>query len=296
MMQYFRKTLVAGTILTAIGAMPGVTPDHAKADYLRAGFDMSKCLGVPSDRNGTRIRMEDCDAAGRANQQWTYNSRSGLISNQAYPTKCIHKATRGWARGNRVHLWDCDAGTPEMKTWRINAANGTVNARENEGMCFRLEGSVWANGAVISLNSDCGSASPQTKWRFTSKDQQDCAVFDALVRPNLSLVRDMINEELPYSKKINRRKTLVTHRATSVETRGCDAWITVDATMRRKIRRNASGRLILRAQLHSVSYNYICLRDPEVKQVHLSNLGMIGEGFYKRRGNRGLPDEMCVAF
>lgn len=66
--------------------------------------------------------------------------------------------------------------------------------------------------------------------------------------------------------------------------------------MRRKIRRNATGTLTLTAKLHSVSLNYICLRNPRVTDVNLSNLGVIGEKFYRRRGNRGLPDEMCVAF
>lgn len=296
MKQYFKGATFAGAILFAVGAMPGVTPDHARADYLRSASDMSKCLGVPSGENGARLRIEDCDAGGRGSQQWTYNSRTGLIVSEAFPDKCLHKATGGWARNNRIHLWSCSVGAAEMKTWRLTGSSGTINARENEEMCFRLEGNRFENGAVIGLNDDCRSTSGAIKWTMTSKDQQNCAVFDALVRPNIGLVRQMINEYLPYENEINRRKTLVTHRATTLETRGCDAWITVDATMRRKIRRDAHGTLILRANLHSISSNYICLRNPEVKQVHLSNLGMIGEGFYKRRGNRGLPDEMCVSF
>jgi len=271
-------------------------PQTAKAEYLRSASVMSKCLGVASGNNGAPLKVEDCKIGSTATQQWTYNSRTGQISSNAYPSKCLHKATRGWGRNNRVHLWSCNAGTAEMKTWRYDGRSGRINARENEEMCFRRVGDNWANGTVVHLNGDCGSASEAIRWRLTSERQADCQVFDAVVQPNLGLVRDMINEYLPYERRINRRKTLVTHKANLVNTSGCDATINVDATMRRRIRRNASGYLILKAKLHSVSYNYICLRKPKVVAVKLSNLGFIGEGFYKRRGTKGLPDEMCVAF
>ena len=296
MIQNFRTAVFAGTILTAIGVMPGVTPQHAKADYLRSAEDMSKCLGVAAGENGTRPRIEDCDPSGANRQQWTYNARSGLISNDAYPDKCLHKATGGWGRNNRIHLWNCSAGAAEMKAWRVNGGTGTINARENEEMCFRMEGGSIVGGTGIGLNGDCRSTSPMIKWRLTSEDQQDCGVFDSVLRPNLERVRGMVNEYLPYEYKVSRRKNLVTHQATSVQTSGCKAEIMVKATMERRVRRNANGSLTLRAQLHSVGFNYICLRDPRVTDVNLTNLGAIGENFYRRRGNRGLPYEMCVAF
>lgn len=151
MAQHLSIAIFADTILTAIGAMPGVTPQHAKADYLRSAADMSKCLGVAAGSNGTRPRIENCDAGGAHSQQWTYNTRTGLISNDAFPEKCLHKATGGWGRNNRIHLWSCSAGAAEMKSWRINGANGTINARENEDICFRMEGGSVADGTAIAL-------------------------------------------------------------------------------------------------------------------------------------------------
>ncbi len=291
------KTVVLAIIsIPSFLIIPGITYTTANADYLRSAGNMAKCLGVTSGNNGAPLVIQDCQMGNVASQQWTYDNRTGLISSNGYRGKCLHKAAGGWANGNRIHLWDCNAGRPEMKSWRFNLANGSISARSNNNVCFHSQNPGWNNGTRTHLWGDCRSNSPNLKWRFTSFTPTDCSVFDVIIRPNPAVILSMVNNYLPMEEKISKRKTLITQRARSVSSNGCKAQIVLDATMRRKIRKNASGTLTIEADLHSVAGNYICIRSPKVKDVNLSNLGAIGENFYRRQGNRGLPNEMCVSF
>lgn len=290
------KTVVFAIIsLPTLLIIPGITLTTANADYLRSAGNMSKCLGVTSGNNGAPLVIQDCQMGNVASQQWTYDNRTGLIASVGHRGKCLHKAAGGWANGNRIHLWDCNAGTPEMKSWSYSLANGSISARSNDNVCFHSVSSGWNNGTRTHLWADCTSGSQNRKWRITRFTPTDCGVFDTIIHPNPSLIVDLINNYLPIEQKVSKRKTLITHRARSVSSNGCKAQVTLDATMQRKIRKNASGTLTLEADLHSISGNYICIRNPKVTDVNLSNLGAIGENFYRRRGNRGFPDEMCVA-
>ena len=102
-----------------------------------------------------------------------------------------------------------------------------------------------------------------------------------------------------FEQRINRRKTLRINRLESASFNGCQVDINLNVTLKRRIRRDATGRVSIRANITSVNLvtggrAEICVRNPEVRSVHLSHTLRIGEAFYRRAANRALPDNTCV--
>jgi hypothetical protein len=96
------------------------------------------------------------------------------------------------------------------------------------------------------------------------------------------LVLIVINDELVgYEHEINKRKTLVINYFESVTSDGCEVVIEANVTLKRKIRKDAHGTMILEGTLDT-SDGLICLLDTHVTDFRLSHTLEVGEWFYEK--------------
>lgn len=125
---------------------------------------------------------------------------------------------------------------------------------------------------------------------------QSCTTTERIGNANkdyiLSEVRSA-SEGATY--KISSRKTMVINKIEDLYFKGCKVYVTAHVTLKRKIRRNASGRVYISATVNSLNPKKVCLKNPKLDKVRLSNTLRIGEGFYKWIANKTLPHNMCYS-
>lgn len=97
------------------------------------------------------------------------------------------------------------------------------------------------------------------------------------------------------SFKINRRKTLVVHGVGDLSFSGCQATLRLHVTLKRKIRRDATGVIKLKAKVSSFDRDEVCLSNVHVADVSLSHTLGIGEGIYKQVANKAIPNRVCYS-
>lgn len=93
--------------------------------------------------------------------------------------------------------------------------------------------------------------------------------------------------------KISNRKTMVINAIEDLRFDGCKIIVTANVTLKRKIRRNAKGLVIISATVKSFSPTQVCLKNPQLDRIRLSNTLRVGEGFYKWIANKVLPNNVC---
>lgn len=114
-----------------------------------------------------------------------------------------------------------------------------------------------------------------------------------------AFLQDMQSDIAGRSYRINRRKTLVIHGVDAVAFAGCRVDATLDVTLRRRIRRDAHGTMKVHATVTSVDLQHpggveICIADPQLDRVRLSNTLRLGEAVYRWVANIALPDRYCA--
>lgn len=108
-----------------------------------------------------------------------------------------------------------------------------------------------------------------------------------------NFAKAVINAEVQgFSYKISDRKRLVVNGVDAVSGSNCNLRATLDVTLKRKIRRDAHGTVVVKGTL-AVRDNKICVVNPSVADVDLSNTLNIGEGVYKLVANKALPKNLC---
>ncbi len=269
-------------------------------EVIRSNAFIDKCLhkSSPGWNNGTLIHLWDCRVGEDENKVWNYDSTTGYIRSAVNPDKCFHKREGGWNNGNPIHIWDCNAGRPEMKTWTYSASTGFIQSRENPAKCLHKREGDGRNGNPIHI-WDCDAGRPDMKtWVLTPYlyVRPNCDEVNAL-GPALAptILAELRSRLTGTEKELTRRKTLVLNSIDSVTVSNCRVNVNADVTLERKIRRDASGVIQLSSAINLLSASQVCLRDPRVDRVDLSNTGIIGESFYRTFANLIIPEDLCVS-
>jgi hypothetical protein len=124
---------------------------------------------------------------------------------------------------------------------------------------------------------------------LTSLESQAITCNDFSVDDELVLV--VLNAELAgYEHEINKRKTLVINDFEWVTGDECEVIMLVDVTMKRKLRKDAHGTMILEGTLDT-SGGQICLVDIQLTEFSLSHTLQVGEWFYEKLAGKF---DMCL--
>ncbi|WP_445381334.1 hypothetical protein [Robiginitalea sp. IMCC43444] len=107
------------------------------------------------------------------------------------------------------------------------------------------------------------------------------------------ILSEVRNSSEGATYKISSRKTMVINKIEDLRFEGCKVFVTAQVTLKRKIRRNAKGRVYISATVNSFNPNKVCLKNPKLDKVRLSNTLRVGEAFYKWAANRVLPNNAC---
>jgi hypothetical protein len=96
-----------------------------------------------------------------------------------------------------------------------------------------------------------------------------------------------------YRYEISNLKTLVINRVESISGSQCHLNARANVTLKRKIRRDASGTVSMKGDLY-VNAGKICIANPTVTDVSLSHTLEIGESVYQWVANKSLPTNLCL--
>lgn len=123
------------------------------------------------------------------------------------------------------------------------------------------------------------------------------------IEGNKGQILRMINDRIAGMEyTISKRKSLVIKKARSIHDiksngRFCRIKVDLDAKLKRKLRRNASGRIVVRGdlELRYLRGNWsACVHNSKVTSVKLSHTARIGEGVYRKVANKTLPKKWCL--
>lgn len=105
---------------------------------------------------------------------------------------------------------------------------------------------------------------------------------------------ELINPQIAgLEHKVSDRKTLVVHGLESISGSECNFRAVVDVTLERKIRRDASGTVVLKGELH-LDGDRICISNASVADVDVSHTLNLGEQVYEWVANSALPSNLCL--
>ena len=123
---------------------------------------------------------------------------------------------------------------------------------------------------------------------------QDCVTTEREGNRYAPLIIAQINAYAAgESYTISRRKKLYINRINSISFEGCRVTIVANVTLKRRIRRDATGNATITATVSSYSLSNFCLQNPKLDKLKLSNTLRIGEGFYKWIANKVVPNNHC---
>ncbi|WP_114389254.1 hypothetical protein [Notoacmeibacter marinus] len=126
--------------------------------------------------------------------------------------------------------------------------------------------------------------------------QVNCRVVQSIGNALAGDIRDQMNARVAGARyEISRRKTLIIRGVDRVRFDGCRMRADLSVTLKRKIRRDASGSIRLGATVQSFTRDRVCLGGVGVEKVSLSRTLNIGERWYKRAANRALPNRQCFS-
>jgi hypothetical protein len=109
-----------------------------------------------------------------------------------------------------------------------------------------------------------------------------------------SVAAELLNQQVAgASYKISSLKRLEINRVDSISGSDCSFRANVNVTLHRKIRRDATGTVVLKGTLDLSNEGKICVAGASVADVDVSNTLSLGEAIYKWVANMVLPDNMC---
>ncbi len=130
-----------------------------------------------------------------------------------------------------------------------------------------------------------------------SAQPADCDLVQNVGRGANDFILEQINSQVAGTReRISRRKTLILREAESVSFNGCAMTLDIRATLKRRVRRNAHGRIRMRASVSRFTNREICLSNVRVADIRFSRTARIGERFYRRAANRAVPNNQCFRY
>lgn len=147
----------------------------------------------------------------------------------------------------------------------------------------------------MGLGTPAASARPSA---LIAQSGLNCSVVESLGTALSPSILNEVNTRVSgESYRINRRKTLVLHRANAVSFDGCRMTVGLDVTLKRRVRRDAHGTVTLRGNISSFNLprREVCYANLTVADVSLSRTLRIGEGAYRWAANRALPNSGCLS-
>ncbi|MFP3942629.1 MAG: hypothetical protein ACLFWF_01975 [Alphaproteobacteria bacterium] len=118
----------------------------------------------------------------------------------------------------------------------------------------------------------------------------NCRVVEAAGNSIKDDIRTKLNGHMAgHQQKINRRKKLRVNRIERVWFEGCRVKIQANVTLKRKIRRNAHGYIVMSSLVTGLTPDSVCVAKAKVHKVRLSRTLRIGERIYRRVANRTIP-------
>jgi len=122
----------------------------------------------------------------------------------------------------------------------------------------------------------------------------NCRSVELLGNAGSNYILNEINQEMAgYTQKLTKRKTLLIKKADTLSFKGCNVRMKVLVAVKRKIRRDAHGHVIMNARVSSFNGRKVCLSDARVSKVELSHTANIGEAVLKFVANKFLPNQTC---
>jgi len=129
-------------------------------------------------------------------------------------------------------------------------------------------------------------------WMSSAQADINCWPASAFIEAKTdSEVLNLINQQPTASKRLNRRKTFEVYSARSVSTDGCDVSGRFNVKLKRKIRRDASGHMDVKARINRFTG---CFEDIKVTELKLSYTLRVGEAIYRHVANKKLPETLCL--
>ncbi|MFC0114441.1 RICIN domain-containing protein [Kibdelosporangium aridum] len=157
------RILVVFAVISALLFTALATPASAEVRYnvLIQNSYTRKCLDVRDWSKENLAPVVQFDCHGGANQQWTLNTQTGIVTN-AHSGKCLEII--GWVTGNGAYAvqYDCHYGANQQ--WNINRSNGVMVNRHSQKFLFVLNNST-ANLAHVG-QWDYNTSGPAVHWNI----------------------------------------------------------------------------------------------------------------------------------
>ncbi len=156
------RTVLAAIFAAALLLAGSPSPAAAATGYnvLFGNAHSGKCLEILyySTANFALAGQYDCHGGG--NQQWNYNTSTGLIQN-VHSGKCLEVLYYYTHNGAEVGQYDCYGG--QNQRWDMNRSNGLIYNRHSR-KCLEVYGYSTANFARVA-QWDCHGG-PNQVWRW----------------------------------------------------------------------------------------------------------------------------------
>lgn len=115
---------------------------------------------------------------------------------------------------------------------------------------------------------------------------------------------DVLYAGLTQEIRGGKRKTFHINRTDSVRFSGCNMTIMLDVELKRKIRRDAQGKVYVEAVMQNVEFDRGsrlrsgtgCIKEAKVDKVRLSNTLRVGEAIYSWIANKSVESQQCFTF
>lgn len=149
---------------------------------------------------------------------------------------------------------------------------------------------------INKLSAFENSHQPEKNTNSLSSSEQLYAMNCSIFSYGLPYVKNILNNQVAgYSERISRRKRFVVHGIDSIYLDGCNVVVNINATLKRKIRRDAHGIVTVAGNLSYDNYNKTwCVQNIRITKMKLSRTLRIGERIYTRFANKNIPNQICV--
>lgn len=129
-----------------------------------------------------------------------------------------------------------------------------------------------------------------------AQNSTKCKLVEGIGNASKERILNQINTSAAGSEyTISKRKKLIINKVKSIHFEGCKAIVIADVKLKRKIRRNANGTVRITAIVDKYTKKQVCLKNPKLDKIRLSNTLRVGEGFYKWVANKVLPNNVCYS-
>ena len=116
-------------------------------------------------------------------------------------------------------------------------------------------------------------------------------LFDNL---SSSFIEDQITDQIVNTKhELTNRKTLHIIDVEDVNINGCNVQMKLQVKLTRKLRKDAFGKIGIKATIKTFNRSRVCLKNPKVTSVNLSETLDLEEEIYKLVANIVLPHNKC---